>query len=1025
MSVLLSGKLQNLYLYLIRWNILPVEHREGIKQFVAKLVIDYCQIDHNPSSNEAFVLRKLNSTLVEIIKREWPQRWNEIVPDLCRSAQTSQLLCENNLKILTILAEDIFEHGKTNLTSDRQQELTSCLSRDCHHVIGVCEFVFQSHLNTPGSVRVALIQAALRALSIYIQAAPYDYIFSSRVGPILLENFFDASEFKTDVILCIMSILQLKDTPNKTIQPFLIPLMELFALTAAKFSVLPPKIWRIDQLYGNEQHIYEGLLVKICLLLSVFFQTHLFAAQASGQSAAVTLGLDILVKCLETPSDEVFKPALEFWHAITCLICTSVDEAKRNSKLNQRTEINSPLDLGFSSAPANPPPISPAEELATFMEPFLSRIRRIMVARMAKPPEVLIVVDEETGEVTTQLQVDTEETAIHKSMQETFGLLTILNSTDSITIINDKLRAEMQNARIPNWNPISLNRVCWAVGALGGIFPDAQERTFVIQVLRDLLNLCEVKSGKGNRASVASNIMHVVAQFPRFLRHFHGFLRVVIDKLLEFCHEDFPGVQQMAVNTIQCIAQKCGKKLLAAPEADQLSIFDTQTRRTGNGIVQSSFEKHCAVLDSQLQLQFYDAFALMITSAPLHDQQRLTTQLTVGLKEVWDSILADVSISRDCLFDKSFAQKVTQTVQAFGKIAAQVGPAFVTILDEMFNPLLVVYQEYSKFLTAAEGVPTVSYDVKKDCRLAKRASVRLVEGFIVKTAEPLKNDATTATAMTSSGVEERNRLEVINKICTEVIPVLIDALLMDYQSSPANVRDAEVIQLLAACVSGFGMKISNCIPVIFEKACGPTLDMLNKDFLAYPDHRDAFYRLLRALSRETFAAVMSLPLPTIDTYIKSLVWAIRHHHASIAELGLRGLDEFIARLNNPQTEGMTAEILNGFYAQFYLDLMSCVLTVLTDGAHASGFRLQSSIFLKLLTLSRSGLIDSCAPFAQVGEWLAKNLCEAFSTVTPQRVYAFLERLVNTMENAGEFANVLKDMLIEMKEYTVDVAQSMG
>ena len=37
-------------------------------------------------------------------------------------------------------------------------------------------------------------------------------------------------------------------------------------------------------------------------------------------------------------------------------------------------------------------------------------------------------------------------------------------------------------------------------------------------VPQDLLGLCEIKRGKDNKAIIASNIMYIVGQYPRFLR---------------------------------------------------------------------------------------------------------------------------------------------------------------------------------------------------------------------------------------------------------------------------------------------------------------------------------------------------------------------------------------------------------------------------------------------------------------------------------------------------------------------------
>lgn len=57
-----------------------------------------------------------------------------------------------------------------------------------------------------------------------------------------------------------------------------------------------------------------------------------------------------------------------------------------------------------------------------------------------------------------------------------------------------------------------------------------------LSYLQDLLGLCEQKRGKDNKAIIASNIMYIVGQYPRFLRAHWKFLKTVVNKLFEFMH---------------------------------------------------------------------------------------------------------------------------------------------------------------------------------------------------------------------------------------------------------------------------------------------------------------------------------------------------------------------------------------------------------------------------------------------------------------------------------------------------------
>lgn len=86
---------------------------------------------------------------------------------------------------------------------------------------------------------------------------------------------------------------------------------------------------------------------------------------------------------------------------------------------------------------------------------------------------------------------------------------------------------------------------------------EEMEKRFLVTVIKELLGLCEFKRGKDNKAVVASNIMYIVGQYPRFLKAHWKFLKTVVNKNFEFMHETHEGVQDMACDTFLKIAQKC------------------------------------------------------------------------------------------------------------------------------------------------------------------------------------------------------------------------------------------------------------------------------------------------------------------------------------------------------------------------------------------------------------------------------------------------------------------------------------
>ena len=107
-----------------------------------------------------------------------------------------------------------------------------------------------------------------------------------------------------------------------------------------------------------------------------------------------------------------------------------------------------------------------------------------------------------------------------------------------------------------------------------GAFCEEDEKRFLVTVIKDLLGLCEQKKGKDNKAIIASNIMYVVGQYPRFLRAHWKFLKTVVNKLFEFMHETHDGVQDMACDTFIKIAIKCRRYFVTIQPNEACTFID-------------------------------------------------------------------------------------------------------------------------------------------------------------------------------------------------------------------------------------------------------------------------------------------------------------------------------------------------------------------------------------------------------------------------------------------------------------------
>ena len=170
---------------------------------------------------------------------------------------------------------------------------------------------------------------------------------------------------------------------------------------------------------------------------------------------------------------------------------------------------------------------------------ILHDLRESLIDTMAKPKEVLVVIDE-NGEAVEEHYDDVETIHIYELMRETLVFITNIDSKEMDVRIQNRLDNLIKNKE--NFTFERLNKLCWALGSISGCMSIDDENKFVVSVVKELLNLCEKTQGKSNKAIIAADIMYVVGQFPNFLTGHWAFLKTVVKKLNEFMHEKHPGV---------------------------------------------------------------------------------------------------------------------------------------------------------------------------------------------------------------------------------------------------------------------------------------------------------------------------------------------------------------------------------------------------------------------------------------------------------------------------------------------------
>jgi hypothetical protein len=181
-----------------KWGALPVEQREGIKNFLSNLIIRFSGEEAVFRKESTFV-NKLNVILVQVLKHDWPHKWQSFIPDIVAASKTSETLCENSMKILRLLSEEVFDFARVDLTQAKTKELKASLNNEFRLIHELCVFVL---MNTR---KPDLVRTTLDTLNVYLTWVPLGYIFESNLLEILLQ-LFPQPAFRNVALQCLTEV---------------------------------------------------------------------------------------------------------------------------------------------------------------------------------------------------------------------------------------------------------------------------------------------------------------------------------------------------------------------------------------------------------------------------------------------------------------------------------------------------------------------------------------------------------------------------------------------------------------------------------------------------------------------------------------------------------------------------------------------------------------------------------------------------------------------------------------------------
>ncbi|XP_009417956.2 protein EXPORTIN 1A [Musa acuminata AAA Group] len=953
-----------------KWNALPVEQRDGIKNYISDVIVQLSSSEVSFRKERLYV-NKLNVILVQVLKHEWPTRWQSFIPDLVSAAKSSETICENCMAILKLLSEEVFDFSRGEMTQQKIKELKQSLNSEFQLIHELCLYVLSA------SQRTELIRATLATLHAFLSWIPLGYIFESPLLEILLK-FFPIASYRNLTLQCLTEVAALQFGDFYDMQ-----YVKMYTIFMIQLQTVIPPGTNISEAYTNGSSEEQAFIQNLALFFTSFYKSHIRVLESPENRAALLMGLEYLIGISYVDDTEVFKVCLDYWN----LLVLELFEAHHN--LDNPAVAAGLMGLQATLIPEMVDGLGSLllQRRQLYSGP-LSKLRTLMICRMAKPEEVLIVEDE-NGNIVRETMKDNDVLVQYKIMRETLIYLSHLDHEDTEQQMLKKLSKQLSGEE---WSWNNLNTLCWAIGSISGSMMEEQENRFLVMVIRDLLNLCEITKGKDNKAVIASNIMYVVGQYPRFLRAHWKFLKTVVNKLFEFMHETHPGVQDMACDTFLKIVQKCKRKFVITQVGENEPFVSE---------LLSSLPSTVSDLQPHQIHSFYESVGHMIQAEPDPSKRDEYLRRLMDLpNQKWAEIIGQASLSVDVLKDQDVIRAVLNILQTNTSAASSLGTYFFPQISLIFLDMLTVYRMYSELISSsiAEGGPFASKtSFVKLLRSVKRETLKLIETFVDKAEDQPHTGR-------------------------QFVPPMMDPVLGDYARNLPDARESEVLSLFATIINKYRGVMMEYVPRIFEAVFQCTLEMITKNFEDYPEHRLKFFSLLRAIGTHCFQALIQLSSQQLKLVMDSIIWAFRHTERNIAETGLSLLLELLKNFQ-------VSEFCNQFYRTYYLTIEQEIFAVLTDTFHKPGFKLHVIVLQHLFCLVDSGALTeplwdaSTVPYPYanntvfVRDYTIKLLGSSFPNMTTPEITQFVGGLFESRNDLPTFKNHIRDFLVQSKEFS--------
>ena len=286
--------------------------------------------------------------------------------------------------------------------------------------------------------------------------------------------------------------------------------------------------------------------------------------------------------------------------------------------------------------------------------------------------------------------------------------------------------------------------------------------------------------------------------------------------------------------------------------------------------------------------------------------------------------ITDPNISIYCCF----------VLQVNVRACKSLGHPYLYQLSKIYSDMINVYMAMSQNISGAIGQcgeQVMEQSIIKRMRLLKKETLILITNWISCSKDP-------------------------SLALNHLIPPLLDAFLCDYHQCVPSAREPEVLSTLATIVNKLGGNsmtpphISKILEAVFQV----TIQMINKNFQEFPEHRLNFYLMIQAVNKHCFPALLNFFSEKFGELMDAIYWCFKHTKRNVAETGLHILYHLLQNMS--QENDLTTQY---FYKTYFLVILQHVFEIVTDTSHTCSLTTHAKILAYMFSIVEMGMVKFC------------------------------------------------------------------